>query len=69
MRSSDDPTACSVTYGLGLCSTGKYRYDTRPAADRGQKAFARKMRRSLCVYRCEACHGWHLGSSASGRSR
>lgn len=64
-RLLDDPAACSVTFGLGLCETGKYRYDTRPAADRAEKAFHRHSHRHLSIYRCETCHGYHLGSSLS----
>jgi hypothetical protein len=63
---TDDPAAARKTVGKGLCASGKYRYDTRHAADRGQRAFLRKMRRFMSVYRCEDCHGWHLGSSLGG---
>ncbi len=55
------------TYGHGLCETGKYRYDTVHAAQRSQKAVLRKMRKALLVYRCDGCHGYHLGNA--GRSR
>lgn len=63
------------TFGFGLCSTGKYRYDTRPAADRAVHGYARQARtggrdaRQCSVYRCEACHGWHLGSAVLRRRR
>jgi len=69
-RLVEDPAQASVTYGLGLCVSGKYRYDTCPSADRGQNAFLRKTNKKLEIYRCDECHGWHLGSSLSGgRSR
>ena len=57
----DDPGACSVTFGAGLCHSGKYRYDTSSAAYRGQRAMRRKHHEKLGVYRCPNCHGWHLG--------
>lgn len=69
MSFTDDPEQARCrTYGFGLCSTGKYRYDTRPAADRALRAFARKEHSRCAVYRCDDCHGWHLGSRF-GRSR
>lgn len=49
------------TFGFGLCGSGKYRYDTRHAADRAERATARKHRQHLSVYRCHSCSGWHLG--------
>ncbi len=67
MSLTDDPIGTSKTFGLGLCASGKYRYDTVHAGQRGQKAFARKSRKHLTIYRCDECHGWHLGNA--GRSR
>jgi hypothetical protein len=65
----DDPAdAGPKTFGLGICSSGKFRYDTRHAADRAVRAFRRKEHAKVQVYRCDACHGWHLGSSLGGRS-
>lgn len=66
-RLSEDPAACSITFGRGLCSSGKYRYDTRPAADRAQRATLRKKHERLNVYRCDRCHGWHLGHPERAR--
>lgn len=70
----DDPSRASKTFGLGLCASGKYRYDTRHAADRackvanGRARWAKRHER-CDVYRCETCHGWHLGRNSPGRSR
>jgi hypothetical protein len=68
MSFTEDPNdARAKTYGLGICATGKYRYDTRPAADRALRAFTRKEHARCSVYRCDDCHGWHLGKSFGGR--
>lgn len=69
MSFTDDPAeARAKTFGFGLCSSGKFRYDTRPAADRALRAFRRKEHGRCAIYRCDTCHGWHLGSRF-GRSR
>jgi hypothetical protein len=68
MAFSDSADGTSKTFGHGLCASGKYRYDTRPAADRAERAFARKVHKRCQVYRCDECHGWHLGTSF-GRCR
>lgn len=51
------------TYGHGLCSSGKYRFDSHGAGLRAQRAHRRKVGKACAVYRCESCRGWHLGSS------
>lgn len=47
---------------------GKRRFDTKSQADRTIRRDART-KRAYLSYRCEVCHGWHVGGAQTAREK